>query len=230
MTGIWRTSADLGGLPGFGRVEPEADEPLFHASWEPMAMAITVALGASGRWTIDHSRSARESLPVERYRANTYYQIWLDALETQLLRYGMATTEELATGEMRIPPVTLPRKLAAADVAATLARGAPTERPATAPARFSPGDRVRTSAAMPTGHTRLPVYSRGKVGVVRLVHGAHVYPDVHATGEAPPYAEDPQWLYTVEFDGRELWGDDAEPGTTVSIDAWEPYLEPVSPQ
>src|SRR5690606_17680392 len=83
LMSTWRTSADIGGLPGFGRVEPEADEPLFHASWEPMAMAITLALGATGRWTIDHSRSQRESLPLERYRANTYYQIWLDALEAQ---------------------------------------------------------------------------------------------------------------------------------------------------
>ncbi len=226
----WRTSADIGGLPGFGRVEPEADEPLFHASWEPAAMAITLALGATGRWTIDHSRSARESLPLERYRSNTYYQIWLDALEAQMLRYGLANAEELATGEMRIAPVPLPRKLAAANVDATLARGAPTERPSTSPARFAPGDRVRTSTAMPTGHTRLPVYARGKTGVVRLVHGVHVYPDAHATGEAPPYPEDPHWLYAVEFDGRELWGEGGEPGLSVSIDAWEPYLEPADPQ
>src|SRR5690606_20909402 len=142
------------------------------------------------------------------------------------LRYGMADAQEIATGEMRIPPVTLPRKLAAADVDATLARGAPTERPAGGPARFAPGDRVRTSSATPPGHTRLPAYARGKTGIVRIVHGAHVYPDVHATGEEPPYAEDPHWLYAVEFDGRELWGDEGEAGTTVSIDAWEPYLEP----
>ncbi|MFA7503162.1 MAG: nitrile hydratase subunit beta [Burkholderiaceae bacterium] len=228
--GTWRTSADIGGLPGFGPVEPETDEPLFHASWEPAAMAITVALGASGRWTIDHSRATRESLPLERYRSNTYYQIWLDALDAQMLRYGMASPEELATGEMRIPPVALPRKLAAADVDATLARGSPTERPSTRAARFSPGDRVRTSSAMPSGHTRLPVYARGKTGVVRLVHGVHVYPDVHSTGDAPPYREDPHWLYAVEFDGRELWGDDGESGLNVLIDAWEPYLEPANPQ
>ena len=31
----------------------------------------------------------------------------------------------------------------------------------------------------------------------------------------------------VEFssDGTELWGPQAEPGTCVSVDAWEPYLE-----
>jgi len=36
----------------------------------------------------------------------------------------------------------------------------------------------------------------------------------------------PQWLYTVVFSGIELWGDDAQPGLKVSIDASEPYLEP----
>lgn len=226
----WRTSADIGGLPGFGRVEPEVDEPLFHASWEPAAMAMTLALGATGRWTIDHSRSERESLPLERYRSNTYYQIWLDALEAQLLRYGMADAEEIASGEMRKPPVSLPRRLEAANVDATLARGAPVERPATSPARFAPGDRVRTSSAMPTGHTRLPVYARGKTGVVRLVHGVHVYADTHASAEAPPFPDDAHWLYAVEFEGRELWGEDGEPGLVVSIDAWEPYLEPANPQ
>ena len=38
--------------------------------------------------------------------------------------------------------------------------------------------------------------------------------------------EQPQWLYTVRFEGRELWGDDAEPDTAVSVNAFEPYLEP----
>ena len=37
--------------------------------------------------------------------------------------------------------------------------------------------------------------------------------------------ENPQWLYTVVFDGRELWGADADPTVKVSIDAFEPYLE-----
>ena len=38
--------------------------------------------------------------------------------------------------------------------------------------------------------------------------------------------ENPQWLYTVVFDGAELWGPDADPTVKVSVDAFEPYLEP----
>ncbi len=47
------------------------------------------------------------------------------------------------------------------------------------------------------------------------------FPDSNALGKG----EDPKWLYTVRFDGRELWGDQADPTTQVSVDAWEPYLE-----
>jgi len=62
---------------------------------------------------------------------------------------------------------------------------------------------------------------RGHVGTVELVHGFHVFPDTSAVGQG----ENPQWLYTVVFDGRELWGADADPTVKVSIDAFEPYLE-----
>ena len=54
------------------------------------------------------------------------------------------------------------------------------------------------------------------------MRGCHVFPDAVATGAG----EQPQWLYTVVFSGRELWGEDADPAATVSIDAFEPYLEP----
>ncbi|MGE5669730.1 MAG: SH3-like domain-containing protein, partial [Betaproteobacteria bacterium] len=37
--------------------------------------------------------------------------------------------------------------------------------------------------------------------------------------------EDPQWLYTVVFTGRELWGEQADPSLSVSIEAFEPYLQ-----
>jgi nitrile hydratase len=103
-----------------------------------------------------------------------------------------------------------------------LARGAPTARAATTPARFAVGDAVRTYAGEVPHHTRLPRYVRGKRGVIERVHGAHVFADAHATGRG----ESPHWLYTVAFDARELWSGDAGATQVVSIDAWEPYLEP----
>ena len=47
-----------------------------------------------------------------------------------------------------------------------------------------------------------------------------MFPDTAAIGEG----DHPQWLYTVVFNSRELWGEDADPTTKVSIEAFEPYL------
>ncbi|MDH5338185.1 MAG: nitrile hydratase subunit beta, partial [Rubrivivax sp.] len=76
---------DMGGLQGFGPVQPEADEPLFHAAWERRALGLTLAIGASGQWNIDQARHARESLPPAQYLSSSYYQIWLAALERLML-------------------------------------------------------------------------------------------------------------------------------------------------
>jgi nitrile hydratase len=96
-------------------------------------------------------------------------------------------------------------------------------RAAPAPAKFRPGDRVRAKNMHPATHTRLPRYTRGHVGVVERNLGCNVFPD-SAAMEA---GENPQWLYTVVFDGSELWGPDADPTVKISIDAFEPYLEAV---
>jgi nitrile hydratase len=108
------------------------------------------------------------------------------------------------------------------DVEAVLHRGRPTERPAREPARFRIGDHVRAKNIHPVTHTRLPRYVRGRLGMIESLHGCHVFPDSNALGEG----ENPQWLYTVCFNARDLWGPDADPNLSVSVDAWESYLEP----
>jgi nitrile hydratase len=57
--------------------------------------------------------------------------------------------------------------------------------------------------------------------VITHCHGVHVFPDTNAAG----LGENPQWLYTVRFTAAELWGEAADPSVTVSVDAWESYLE-----
>ncbi|TPE50490.1 nitrile hydratase subunit beta [Amaricoccus solimangrovi] len=213
---------DLGGQQGFGAVAPEADEPLFHAPWEARAMALTLACGALGAWTIDESRHARETLGWVTYYRSSYYEIWIRALETLLARHGFVASEERAAGRaLRLAPEA-PRVLRAEAVAGTLARGGPCDRPVAAPPRFAPGARVRTVAMNPEHHTRLPRYARDKPGVVEAVQGGFVFPDSNAHGGG----ERPQWVYTVVLRGEDLWGADADPGSEVSIDAWESYLEP----
>ena len=213
---------DLGGQMGFGPVAPETDEPLFHAGWERRALGVTLAAGAMGAWTIDESRHARESLHPADYYASTYYEIWTKALERLLVRHGFVDEDELAQGRALRPGATPKRVLKAADVAAVLARGGPCDRAVAAPPRFAPGDRVRTRNIHPSGHTRLPRYVRGHVGTVEAVRGGFVFPDSNAHGGG----ENPQPVYTVVFAGRDLWGEDADPTLTVSVDAWESYLEP----
>ena len=141
-------------------------------------------------------------------------------MEKQLVESGLAGADELAAGRALRPGKPLKRKLTAAEVPNTVTRGS-FARPPQKPARFKPGDRVCTKNIHPKTHTRLPRYARGRVGVIEALRGCHVFPDTVAIGKG----EDPQWLYTVLFDGRELWGDNAEPSLKVSIEAFEPYLE-----
>ncbi len=215
----------MGGQQCFGPVLAEADEPVFHAQWERLALALTLAAGALGQWNIDLSRSARESLPAAVYLGSSYYEIWIRALEALLVERGLALADEVHTGAMVVPGKPMARVLGADQVAAALAKGSPTERPARTPARFHPGDRVLAKNMHPLGHTRLPRYVRGHVGTVELVHGAHIFADSHAIKTTPPFDEDPHWLYTVVFEAREIWGAPADPKARVSVDAWEPYLQ-----
>jgi nitrile hydratase len=214
---------DMGGMQGFGLVVPEQDEPVFHADWERHAMALTIACGGLGEWSIDMSRHARETIPPPRYLASTYYEIWLEGLTKLLAARGLVSPEELAAGKALQPRRETRRPRLTPDAArAMLAKGSSAERSPTQPARFVVGQTVRTRVMNPAGHTRLPRYARGKTGVIERICGVHVFPDSNAT----PRGEDPQWLYGVAFEGTELWGPESDPTVSVSVDCWEPYLDP----
>ncbi|MFL4983485.1 MAG: nitrile hydratase subunit beta [Xanthobacteraceae bacterium] len=212
---------DMGGIHGFGPVEPEPNEPVFHAAWEGRVLAMQRAMTYTGAWNIDMSRAAQEMLPAPVYLAASYYQRWALAMEQNLLGKGLVSADELAAGRALTPAKPVKRTLTAADVSPALTRGK-YARPASAPARFRLGDRVRARNIHPPTHTRLPRYVRGHVGVVERIQGCHVFPDTVVTGAG----ENPQWLYTVVFDGRELWGEGSDPSVKVSVEAFEPYLEP----
>lgn len=219
---------DMGGAQGFGPVRPEPNEPLFHAHWEREAMALTVAMGASGQWNIDQMRSARESLPPAQYLGLSYYQIWLQALQDMMLSRGLVSAHELRTGQVSEPPKPGVRVLGRSQVDAALKRGSPAHRPTESAPAFAVGQRVRARQMHPTGHTRLPRYVRGHAGVIQAIQGFHVCPDLSSQNRHQPPAEGAdtaQWLYSVRFEGAELWGPQAEAGLSVSVDAWESYLE-----
>ena len=214
-------AADMGGMDGFGPVAPEPNEPVFHAAWERKAFALSIAIGAGNVWNLDTFRFARESIPPPQYLSLSYYGLWVVSLQNLMVERGLATPEEIAAGHARAPVKKAAHAVTAADVTNVIRCGSPYNRPALAPARFKVGDKVRARNMHPRTHTRLPRYVRGHSGEVVRIAGCHVFPDSNAIGRG----EDPHWLYTVRFDGRELWGPDSDPTIKVSVDAWEPYLE-----
>ena len=86
---------DMGGMDGFGPIEREENEPLFHAEWERRAFALTLAMGAHGLWNIDMSRFARENRDPVGYLEDSYYERWLYGLEVLLEQNGLVTPEEI---------------------------------------------------------------------------------------------------------------------------------------
>jgi nitrile hydratase len=211
----------MGGMDGFGKVEPEPNEPMFHAEWEARVLAMVRAMGAAGAFNIDASRFYREALPPVVYLGSSYYRKWLLGLEDLLVDRGYIAAVEIAAGRSTKAPKALKRgKFTVDDVERVMVRGK-FDRPAPSPAKFKAGDRVRARNIHPGTHTRLPRYARGHVGVIERDHGCHVFPDSAALDSG----ENPQWLYTVVFDGAELWGPNADPTVKISIEAFEPYLE-----
>jgi nitrile hydratase len=210
---------DMGGMHGLGPVAPEPREPVFHDAWEGRVHAMTIASPTRGN--IDVGRHQRELIPGPDYLRMTYYEKWFTSLCALLLKGGLVTPQELADGRADpAAPKGTPR-LAAGEVTEAMTRLASYEREIPAAPAFQPGDRVRARNLNPTGHTRLPRYVRGRVGVIERRHGAHVLPDSNAHGRG----EDPRHLYTVCFEARELWGPDAPARDSVRLDLWEPYLE-----
>ena len=80
---------DMGGMDGFGSVEPEPNEPPFHSRWEGRSLAMNRIMSYAKIWNIDRSRAAIEELPPSDYLGMTYYEKWAARLEKLLLEYGL---------------------------------------------------------------------------------------------------------------------------------------------
>jgi nitrile hydratase len=212
---------DIGGTVAFGPIVPEPDEPVFHDSWEKRAFAVSIAVGATGFWNLPMLRHAIERIAPARYLAARYYEKWLEAVEVMTLRHGLVTEAELDAGAAAGPGPKPFHVLCLADVEGLFVPAAEEHPKAPAPARFAVGDQVRARNLYNEGHTRLPRYVRGRQGKVTAVRGVLPIDDATALGRT-----ELQWCYTVAFSGPELWGEGSDPRLTVSIEAWESYLEP----
>jgi nitrile hydratase len=213
---------DMGGMHGYGPIAPEADEPVFHETWEARMFGLRRAMTSPPGFSIDRFRYLRETMPPVAYLTWSYYEHWYFATAQSLLEAGMITMEELRTGRAAAGRPKRNDAMRPADVERISKAGGKFARTIDTPPRFSAGQAVTARNLNPTGHTRLPRYARGKRGLVHRWRGAHVFADASARGDG----ECPQHLYTVMFTARELWGADAAPADKVYLDLWESYLDP----
>jgi nitrile hydratase subunit beta len=203
---------DLGGMSGFGPVDVEPDEPVFHEPWEGLAFALNgLGIGVIKAYNIDEYRHSVERMDPAHYLAATYYERMLTGVATLLVEKGVVAHEVLeARAGGRFP---LARPIAEQPVVDLRPR---------LEARFAIGDRVVVRDIHPAGHTRVPRYVRGKRGVVVHVAPAFSFPDAAAHG----VARRNEHTYHVEFEARELWPDAAGSHETMIVDLWDSYLEP----
>ena len=213
---------DMGGVPGYGPVAHEKDEPVFHHEWQGRVFGMVFTIKGA------FSRSTLEGLDPEQYLAG-YYPRMVAALERGLGERGVLDAEELEakTAHFRDNPAARPTRVVDPELTETVRAGMyrqrQTRREPPGPPAFAVGDRVRTRRIEHGGHTRLPGYAQGKRGSVAAIYAAYDFPD-----EAPGHEDAPaQQLYCVRFEAEELWGAAAEPGTALYIDVWEGYLDPI---
>lgn len=194
---------DMGGMHGFGRVEVEPHEPVFHSRWEAKVRAL-MAGTVRRYYHLDEFRHAIERMPAEEYLRASYYEKWLLAVETLMVGKAVVSPAELRTGRAQT---------------AAAAPGRSVEHVPDLAPRFRVGDPVLARNLNPPGHTRLPRYVRGRRGVIRTVNGPFLLPDGNAHGTL-----DWEACYAVEFTAAELWGPDHPVSDSVCVDLWESYL------
>jgi len=201
---------DLGGIAGFGPVEPEPDEPVFHHEWERGVLRTFLALGSSGVMNGGRFRHSIERMEPGHYLTSSYYEHWLTGLATLAVERGIVTRAELERRAGGAFPVSGPD------------RGVPPDpdAPDRTEARFVVGDHVRVREWHPPGHTRAPRYTQGRRGVVVRDDGAFSVPDVEAHSDHT--RREP--TYSIRFSAEELWGEGHEPDEAIHVDLWEGYL------
>ncbi|BBX68658.1 nitrile hydratase subunit beta [Mycolicibacterium psychrotolerans] len=214
--------ADMGGAEGWGRVpRPIADEPTFPEKWQGRAFAMALLATQAAGWNLDAFRHALERLTRSAYLDDGYFGRWLNGAELILTDSGLLAESAVRARAANLRGAQAPEPSDPVPARPKRQPSAPGQlRTVPVPPAFALGAGVRTKKASSPGHTRLPRYVRGHVGVVTAIQPAHVFPDTNAHFRG----KNPQHVYTVGFDSRELWGADAE-RFTVSIELFETYLE-----
>ena len=213
---------DMGGMDGFGPIPIKNKEPVFHATWEARVWAMNTALGAWGEWNIDAGRYTLEQLDPALYLSSSYYQRWLYRTENLLVDHGLVSREEIETPPANRNTKNSREPLSLDDILTRQRNTRSARLNADVAPRYHMGDQVRARNIHPKGHTRIPRYVRGRLGVIDRDHGVFIFPDTNAVFAG----KRPQHLYSVCFTAREIWGTKAVGTDKVYVDMWDDYLEP----
>lgn len=198
-------------MQGFGPVDVEPEEPVFHEPWEGRTYALSgAAVGAAGG-NGPMFRHAIERMDPVHYLNSSYYEHWLTAFATLLAEAGVVSHDELEARAGSFP-LSRPATVTGDDV--------PTRASSDNP-NFALGDAVRVRDISFGGHTRCPGYLFGRRGTIARVGSPEPVPEIEAHRQERVL----ETTYCVRFDTSELWGDGAEPNTTVNVDLYEGYLE-----
>ena len=219
---------DFGGKHGFGEVEIDDYPAGFVERWHGAVFTmVNAAFYCGAAKNTDHFRHSVERIDPVSYLTDGYYGRWLGGVETMLVEAGVISQEELDAKAQALGASTHARVAARPLVKPDKFDGAPDVRSASskrelerAP-KFAPGDQVSTRATASAGHTRLPAYARGVVGVVERYQGAWVLPDAAAHGQ-----QGVDHLYSIRFPLETLFAaNNSEPATEVYLDLFESYLQ-----
>lgn len=222
---------DVGGYH-FGPIDTH-DDVVFHEDWEGLTFALLLVSGTVGTWALDEFRHLIEKMPPHEYLTTPYYIHWLEAIEQLCINDGFVTREELDERKQailegkplppaaEIDPAVVERLIEGARGIAYVGLGA--RRPDQSQS-FAVGDRVRALPRAVPGHTRLPWFTWGRTGVIVAYSGTFPLPDTVAHRKG----ENPEPVYAVRFEGTDLWGEGAEPNTSLTLDMWESYMEPIT--
>lgn len=209
---------DLGGKQGFGPI-PIDDNEGFHHDWERRMWGISRSNVGPPGMIIDWFRHGIENMVPSDYLSFAYFNKWCTNYYMLLIDGGILTEQEAISGHaensadqahaMTVADAVIANQNANKDFSVDID---------TAP-RFVVGDTIATKRRTHSGHTRLPAYARNATGTVVTHHGAHLLADKGAQGEH--FGEH---LYTVSFTATELWGPDANPRDTVTLELWDSYI------
>ncbi|ENH6339659.1 nitrile hydratase subunit beta [Burkholderia vietnamiensis] len=219
---------DMGGLHGFGKVEVESDEPVFHSRWESRIFCMTQILDTTGIWNLDEHRHEIEKMTTISYLQDGYYGRWLFAMEQLLVRKGILypddverRIEDCLSGSNNNRVIDRNRVNWPIPDHKKIRWGAWRKEIEVTPI-FVVGQIVRVKNNHPEGHTRITSYTRGKCGVVNKINAqAWVFPDTRAHHQG----EKLQPVYNIRFSARELWGEQAETDVFTHVDLSQDYLE-----